>query len=272
LSAGQESTVYVTGTGSYYISNNSNSNVASEQISGSSIVITALTAGSANVSICQSGGQCATLYINVSGTTNSTSTSQLLLSQTSLSLTPTQQSTVYITGAGNYYISSNSTPSVASAQITGNSIVVSAIGYGTDNISICQDSSQCVSLSVSVLNSTTQSGSTTTEYVFPRYLGYGDKGDDVLKLQKLLSTEGYLSATPNGHYGPATVVAVKKFQKANKMSQTGNVGPATKAALNKLLASSVVTDTTETTKDQQVSAVQQAIQKLQAQLSAISGQ
>jgi hypothetical protein len=268
LNIGQQTTVYVTGTGSYYISNNSNSNIATEQISGNSIAISAISSGATNVSICQSGGQCATLYITVSGTTSTAP--QLILSQNNLSMTSGQNTTVYLTGNGGYYIGSNSNTSVASATISGNSVIISAIGYGTDNISICQNGSQCVTLSVSVSGQTnTATPATTVTYVFPRYLGYKDKGDDVFQLQKLLSQEGFLSATPNGYYGVATFAAVKKFQKDRGIKQTGNVGPATKDALNQV---STPVASTGATKEQQVAAIQQAIQQLLAQVAQVQAQ
>jgi peptidoglycan hydrolase-like protein with peptidoglycan-binding domain len=63
------------------------------------------------------------------------------------------------------------------------------------------------------------------------YLKAGSSGDEVLCLQKLLVKLGYLSATPNGNFGPATVAAVKAFQKAKGLEALGVVGPSTRAAL-----------------------------------------
>ncbi len=65
-----------------------------------------------------------------------------------------------------------------------------------------------------------------------RYLGPTDRGPDVLNLQQLLVKLGFLTAIPNGYYGQATTQAVKLFQKSKNIRQTGNVGPATLAALN----------------------------------------
>lgn len=77
------------------------------------------------------------------------------------------------------------------------------------------------------------SSSGAAKYVFTKALSSGSSGTEVLELQKRLKSEGYLTATPNGNYGPATVAAVKAYQKAKGLSQLGNVGPATRAALNK---------------------------------------
>jgi peptidoglycan hydrolase-like protein with peptidoglycan-binding domain len=79
----------------------------------------------------------------------------------------------------------------------------------------------------------TSSGSSSTKYVFTKALSSGSSGTEVLELQKRLKSEGYLNATPNGNYGPATVAAVKAYQKAKGLSQLGTVGPGTRAALNK---------------------------------------
>lgn len=54
----------------------------------------------------------------------------------------------------------------------------------------------------------------------------------ILSLQNFLSAQGYLSATPNGHFGPATAAAVVAFQVAHKISGTGYVGSVTRAAIN----------------------------------------
>ena len=74
---------------------------------------------------------------------------------------------------------------------------------------------------------------TSGRYVFTKALDIGASGDEVLELQKRLKSEGYLTATPNGNYGPATQAAVKAYQRAHGLSPLGIVGPGTRAALNK---------------------------------------
>jgi hypothetical protein len=56
-------------------------------------------------------------------------------------------------------------------------------------------------------------------------------GATVTALQNFLKDSGYLSAAPNGYFGPATFSAVKAFQTENKIDSTGFVGPATRAAI-----------------------------------------
>lgn len=63
----------------------------------------------------------------------------------------------------------------------------------------------------------------------------GMTGADVTALQKALAAKGYLTATPNGRFGPATLAAVKKFQCAEIQVCSGAgygvAGPRTQAAL-----------------------------------------
>jgi plastocyanin len=67
LSQGQSGSVNVYGNGSYYVSSNSNSAVASATINGGQVNVYAGSAGSTTISICQNNGssQCASLYVTV---------------------------------------------------------------------------------------------------------------------------------------------------------------------------------------------------------------
>lgn len=69
-----------------------------------------------------------------------------------------------------------------------------------------------------------------------RTLMSGNTGDDVITLQNVLISQGYLTEGKNsGTYGPMTVAAVKKFQCEKKIvcsgSSYGVAGPKTQAAL-----------------------------------------
>ncbi|HXK37934.1 MAG TPA: peptidoglycan-binding protein [Candidatus Paceibacterota bacterium] len=58
---------------------------------------------------------------------------------------------------------------------------------------------------------------------------------DVTMLQSFLVAGDYLKAEPTGYYGALTAKAVKSFQKANGISQTGTVGPQTRAKIKSFL-------------------------------------
>ncbi len=58
---------------------------------------------------------------------------------------------------------------------------------------------------------------------------------EVSKLQNFLAQNGHLvGVTANGNYGPATIKAVKDFQKANNLIVTGVVGNVTRGKVNEL--------------------------------------
>jgi peptidoglycan hydrolase-like protein with peptidoglycan-binding domain len=72
-----------------------------------------------------------------------------------------------------------------------------------------------------------------SKYNFTENMKYGDDSNDVFELQKLLVSAGYLEVTPNGTFGPATLVAVKGYQEANDLTPDGIVGLKTREILNK---------------------------------------
>lgn len=75
--------------------------------------------------------------------------------------------------------------------------------------------------------------SNSSNYKFYNALNIGSVGKDVIELQKRLTIEGFYSGPTNGSYGPLTQTAVKKYQSAHGISPLGNVGPSTRASLNK---------------------------------------
>lgn len=137
LNQGQSTTIYAYNTySSLYVSNNSNSSVATVTISGNNINIYGTGYGSANVSICEyNNSSCNTIYITV----NNSSYNNLSLSQTNLYLSVGQSSTITsYNNYGNLYVSNNSNSSVATATANGNTISVYGVASGSTNLTICQ--------------------------------------------------------------------------------------------------------------------------------------
>jgi hypothetical protein len=66
VNIGQTGTVGINGGGNYFVAYNTSTSVATVTINGSSAVVNGLAAGTADISICQNGGQCAVLRITVS--------------------------------------------------------------------------------------------------------------------------------------------------------------------------------------------------------------
>ena len=66
-----------------------------------------------------------------------------------------------------------------------------------------------------------------------RNLGFGDRNDEVKKLQVLLATDKdvYPEGIASGYFGPATLRAVQAFQKKYGIPTIGVVGPQTRAKI-----------------------------------------
>ncbi len=73
----------------------------------------------------------------------------------------------------------------------------------------------------------------STKFIFTKNLSVGSKGNEVVELQKKLKAEGFFNGPANGNFGTLTKAAVQKYQKAKGVAQLGNVGPGTRAVLNK---------------------------------------
>lgn len=59
----------------------------------------------------------------------------------------------------------------------------------------------------------------------------GDTGSEVTVLQRALASLGFSTGPIDGQYGPATVAAVKRFQRSVKLTPDGIAGRATLTAL-----------------------------------------
>ncbi len=67
---------------------------------------------------------------------------------------------------------------------------------------------------------------------FTKTLKKGSRGTEVSALQTLLASKGFLSVSPTGYFGNLTVAAVRAYQTSKGIAAVGQVGPATRAALN----------------------------------------
>jgi ferredoxin len=116
LNIGKSTTVYLSGSGGYYLSGNTNQGVSTATISGSYISITGVAVGSNVISACQSGGQCTSISVSVTNTTTTSSTSPtsfLVINKNIAIISAGQSSTSTITGGlgSNYSVAYNSSPS-----------------------------------------------------------------------------------------------------------------------------------------------------------------
>jgi peptidoglycan hydrolase-like protein with peptidoglycan-binding domain len=64
-----------------------------------------------------------------------------------------------------------------------------------------------------------------------RSLGRGDRGADVVTLQRVLTMDGFPAEPADGIFGRLTQGAVKRFQRSRGLTADGRVGPLTTHAL-----------------------------------------
>ena len=208
LTVGQTLNIALSGgNGSYFLSSTANNVQAS--ITGSSLTLTGLSAGSATLSVCSSSGGCSTLSIAVNAAAQS-------VPVTTPPPTTTTQTTTATTPLNSAALNS------ILAQIQ----QLTTLLLQLENQAIAQ--LQQIGGSTTISSSGGSSGSRT----FIENLSLGSTGSEVSALQQRLTSEGVYSGPINGSYGAATEKAVKAYQSSHGISPIGIVGPATRSALN----------------------------------------
>ena len=81
-----------------------------------------------------------------------------------------------------------------------------------------------------------------------RSLSKGSENSEVLTLQQFLADGGYLVVKPNGYFGENTKKAVIAFQRKQKISGTGFVGPITRGKIQEISCSIATSSTSSVEK------------------------
>ncbi len=145
LSPGQTGTATVSNAyGTLYVSNNSNNSVASAGISGQTVSVYGIAAGSSTLSICQNGySGCVSLFVVVSGSGNSISGSlSFSTANPVLTMGQSQSVTIYSPNGGtaaSYYINTNSNSNAVSASLNGSTLSLFGQNAGVATINVCQN-------------------------------------------------------------------------------------------------------------------------------------
>ena len=240
LSTGQSASITVSGgTLPYSIIEQGTTGVVSSSLNNNILTVTGINPGSTTVEVCSAAGGCTYLSVTVSGTSSTgTNTSASPVISPILSLGQTL--TMNITGGnGSYYISSNP-GNPFTATVSGNILTLTGVSAGSLTDNLCSSNGSCTPLYITVTSTAASTAPTVTTpttsskdgYVFSNPLSLGSKGNDVTELQKRLTAEGVYTGPITGYYGQLTVTAVEKYQGEHGLSQLGNVGPGTRAALN----------------------------------------
>ena len=144
VSIGQSATINTTNSvNSLSISSNSNSGVASVYTGNNQVTVTGLSWGSTTITVCNTyynlSPNCQNLYVTVQNGNNG---NQITFSQTNPTISVGQNLNVTLYGgSSNYYtISSNSNSNIVQATISGNSLNIYGLSYGSSVLSVCSSS------------------------------------------------------------------------------------------------------------------------------------
>lgn len=148
---------------SLIIQKNSNATVLSANVNGSQLELRGRANGTAVLTVCTTDSKdCEDLTVLVGSGTVGSSAQGLQIYQTDPVLIVGKSTVIPIGGATqNYYISSNSNPSIAQAVAGKNSITVTANAIGSTKITVCSPAGSCGTLAVSVLTDKNTSTDTT---------------------------------------------------------------------------------------------------------------
>jgi hypothetical protein len=150
------------GSGSYYISSNSNTSAVSPSISGNTLTLYGANGGQANIVVCATGGGCGTITANVGGSGASFGTGAPTLSQSLINVNQGGQGTITLSGGMSPYTISIPSGSGVSTTLIGNTLYVNGGTLGTSVIQACSaNNGGCTPVTVNV-GPTTTTGNTGT--------------------------------------------------------------------------------------------------------------
>ena len=156
LMSGGNAVVTISGNGGYYVSSHTNPSIVTASLTGNTLNLYGNSYGSDNISICQTGGQCATLYVTVTYNNNYQpviTQTPITFSQQNISLSSGQSLNISVYGgATNYYtVAYNSNTSSLQTSLNGSTLTLTSLSNNSINsVVICSVSNNCSALSVKV--------------------------------------------------------------------------------------------------------------------------
>jgi len=156
LMSGGSAVVTISGNGGYYISSHTNSGIVTANLSGNTLNLYGNSYGSDNISICQTGGQCATLYVTVTYGNNYqpiVTQTPITFSQQNINLSSGQSINVSVYGgAASYYtVAYNSNTNSLRTSLNGSTLTLTSLSNNSINsVVVCSVSNNCSALSVTV--------------------------------------------------------------------------------------------------------------------------
>jgi ferredoxin len=196
-----------------YVSNNSAPNVVQANLSGSTLTLAGITAGTSNVTVCATTNTCATLAVTVQ---NGATGGPITLSQNALSVQVGQNMTVTITGGTKPYAVYGGVATVAQASINDGTLTVYGVSAGSSPLQVCSAAGGCVSLAITVNGIGSGAASAALFSPAALSLSVGQQGS----VQLSGGASYYLSGNTNGSVAGVTVSGSTLFVNASAAGST----------------------------------------------------
>ena len=154
--SGQNLPITVTGgTGAYQILNNSNPSVIQASVNGSILTLTTgVATGSSSITVCSSDNALCGVVVATAGSASSVA---ITFSTTAPVVAVNQNTAVNVYGPSGvqFYVSSNSNPSIVQANLSGTVLTLTGIAAGSSSVTVCASTGTCAPLTVSVQSAVT---------------------------------------------------------------------------------------------------------------------
>lgn len=143
------------GNGAYTIRSNTNASIIQASMSGSVLTLsTGSSSGSSSVTVCSTDLASCGVVVATAGSASSVA---ITFSSSAPVLVQNGSTTVNIYGPSGvqFYVSSNTKPSVVQASVSGTTLTLSGISAGASTVSVCASTGTCASLNVTVQTAVT---------------------------------------------------------------------------------------------------------------------
>ncbi|HUY05107.1 MAG TPA: peptidoglycan-binding domain-containing protein [Candidatus Paceibacterota bacterium] len=149
--SGQNLPITVTGgTGVYQILNNSNPSIIQASVNGSILTLTTgVATGSSSITVCSSDNALCGIVVATAGSANSVA---ITFSSAAPIVSVNQNTAVNVYGPSGvqFYVSSNSNPSIVQANLSGTVLTLTGIAAGSSSVAVCASTGTCASLTATV--------------------------------------------------------------------------------------------------------------------------
>lgn len=150
LSIGQQISISISGGSSYYVTGNTNTNIASQSLSGNVLTVSGLSLGATTITVCSTSNGCGSIYVTV----NTSNVGQTVgFGVTNPVVSVGQSLSVALSGGSGYFVSSNPGSTIVQATVNGSTLTLYGASVGTATLTVCISTGGCGTVYVTVTSS-----------------------------------------------------------------------------------------------------------------------